>query len=495
MNLESEQKTAGDDIQQWTARVLAAPKAERARIRKQLAQTETVIETVSRAVATQPEHLGEILKLGDEIVYRALLIAWPVTEPHKQDQIIRELRRSATEQYRRIASALAMGLVRTNFDHAVALIESVNPIMPLPEFARSEFTLNAREILRKLENTDLAEFRQRKLITLIITSLRGKDEKHVAIAVDAVNRVTASHIDPGSFQSNGRKEWQTFLEDLSSDNRARLAAALEPAPEEYRSLFWDQRFGALRSTERDGAEQTLNEATPTRTVSKSQTDSSGPESLSVMAAESSTPMPASPAGAVPSQTLQDEALNWLGRTQMLVNSLMTRLRAGDAALAEIERLRRELSDREDEINRLSADLEAAKLHLDEIEKERARLRDEDDRLTVEIRNLRAHANALREESDRKDRRLAEMESAKQSFERQLLELEESRILYGEQRVGELKRALAERISREVEDMPDLADSSVQAAPELLRIRFRSEPSPRYRTCTARQKRGLRSVVG
>jgi hypothetical protein len=471
MNSESEEKTAGEDIQQWTARLLAAPKAERARIRKQLAETGTVIETVAHAVTAQPERLGELLKLGDEIVYRALLVGWRATQPDKQDKIVRELRRSAAEQYRRAAAALAMGLVRTDFNHAVALIESVNPIMPLPEFARSEFTLNAREILRKLENSDLAEFRQRKLVTLIITSLRGKNENHIDIAVDAVTCIIANHIDPEPFRSNGWKEWQTFLEDLSSDNRSRLAAALENAAEKYRSLFWDQRFGVLRSPEPDEAGRAVNKVIPARTVSSPQTAPPGPEHPAAMPAESSTPRPAPSAAAGASQNLQDDALNWLGRTQIFVNSLMARLQAGDAAVVEVEELRRELSKRADEHNRLSADLAAAKLHVAEIEKDRARLRAEDNRLTGEMRNLSAHADTLREEGNRKDRRLAELESARQSFERRVLELEESRILYGEQKVGELKRALAERISREVEDMPDFADSAVQAAPELLRIRF------------------------
>jgi len=45
-------------------------------------------------------------------------------------------------------------------------------------------------------------------------------------------------------------------------------------------------------------------------------------------------------------------------------------------------------------------------------------------------------------------------------------------LYGEQKAKEVKRALAERIGRELEDLPELAHDTGTETLEVLRVRFR-----------------------
>lgn len=491
-------------VRKATAEVLAEPKDRRARIRRTLAQTPVVLEAVAQILTSGAEHFGELLKLGDEVVYRGLLMSWRLATADQKARIVAELHQSTSEQYRRLTLALAIGLPPGNFNDAVALIERVNPIIPLPEFARPDFTASARELLSKLQDSDLAEFRQRKLLTLVITSLRGRGPAQVALAIEVIKRLSASKIDPASFQSNGRKEWLAFLQELAPKERSEISAALLDADDRCRSVFWDSSsFGPIapRQILTAPAKPGIEVPSGRSPVADVRGDQSGDGDLppTEVALREDASSPSQHISTTPISN-EEDPMRWLENVQVHIGALVSRLQLGTSAAAKVDHLERALSEKAGELERLSAAHEAGQRRIDAIEKEREAGREverklsvsageltqriralEDDNGRKELRlaeltkvrdELTQRAKTLEDENEQRQRRLAELSKELASLEHRIVETEEGRLLYGEQKAKEVKRALAERIGRELEDLPELAHDTGTQTLEVLRVRFR-----------------------
>lgn len=487
-------------VRRATAEVLAEPTDKRNRIRRTLAQNPTVVEAIAQIIAAQAGRLGELLKLGDEVVYRGLLKSWRLTSPEQKTLIIAELHQSTSEQFRRLTSALAIGLVSEHFNDAVALIERVNPIIPLPEFARQDFPARAREILRRLQDSDLAEFRQRKLLTLVITSLRGKGPAQLPLGIDLINRVRTSKIDPTSFQSNGRQEWLVFLDELGVKERSDVGAALLDADDKCRSVFWDtSRFGPIAARPMVTAPPIPPFEKPSKTSHDSAIRQEQPMRGDLPPAEATSRKEHDSPSEVPAPTpdnplsSEEDPMRWLGSIHLHIGALVDRLKLGTAAAARAAQLEAALSEQTGELKRLSVASEATQRRLAEVESERETARKAERGLSVSVAELTRRIKTLEGDTERKERQLAELtdvraeltlkvktlENEKEtlsseiaSLRHRIIESEESRLLYGEQKVKEVKRALAERIGRELEDLPELARDSGAETSELLRVRFR-----------------------
>jgi hypothetical protein len=504
---QNAQTTPEEIVRRATAEVFAEPKDKRNRIRRTLAQTPAVVEAVAQIVIGRTDCLGELLKLGDEVMYRSLLKSWQLTSAEQKSRIIAELHQSTSEQYRRLTSALAIGLLPNHFDDAVALIERVNPIIPLPEFARSDFATNARELLRRLQNSDLAEFRQRKLLTLVITSLRGKNPAQLTLAIDVINRLRTSKIDPTSFHSNGRKEWLTFLEELGPNERSEVAAALFDVDERCRSVFWDTtKFGPI--TARD----TVPAPPPPRLEEPRapSPDFEGPRDQPVnrdrypaeVASRREADSPAATISTTAENRLssEEDSMRWLGNMHLHIGALVNRLQLGTAAAAKAAQLESALAERTSELKRMSVANDLAQRRIAQVENEREAARDSEGRISASSAELMQRIKALEGDTERREHRVAELTDIRAdltqrvqalqteneqkrlrlerlsgetaSLEQRVIESEEGRLLYGEQKVKEVKRALAERIGRELEDLPELTRDSGAETSELLRVRFR-----------------------
>jgi uncharacterized protein YoxC len=504
---KSTQMTPEEIVRKATAEVFAEPRDKRARVRRMLAQTPVVLEAVAQILTSGAEPFGELLKLGDEVVYRSLLMSWRLATTDQKSRLVAELHQSTSEQYRRLTLALAVGLPPGNFNDAVALIERVNPIIPLPEFARGDFPASARELLSKLQNSDLAEFRQRKLLTLVITSLRGRGPAQVALAIEVIKRLSASKIDPASFQSNGRKEWLAFLQELAPKERAEISAALLDADDRCRSVFWDHNsFGPIAPREIVAAPALGLEAStgkPLMATVRQDHPVSG-EDL-----QPAGPTP-SEQGSLPSEVIvvppdvplgkEEDAMRWLESLHGHMGALLSRLHRGASASARTAQLECELSEKTSEIGRLAAANEAAQRRIEAIDRARETaceaektllastrelaqqiktLEDDNqrkDRMLADLTDARAElklkVEALADENEQKHRRLAELSKEVSSLEQRIVEPEEGRLLYGDQKLREVKRALAERIGRELEDIPELADNAGVQPPEVIKVRFR-----------------------
>lgn len=501
------QSSPEEIVRKATAEILAEPKDRRARIRRMLAKTPEVLEAVAQILTSGSENFGELLKLGDEVVYRGLLMSWPLANADQKSRIVAELRQSNSEQYRRLTLGLAIGLPPNNFDDAVALIERVNPIIPVPEFARPDFPASARELLSKLQDSDLAEFRQRKLLALVMTSLRGRGPAQVELAIEVIRRLSASKIDPASFQPNGRKEWLAFLQELAPKERSEIGAALLDTDDKCRSVFWDstsfgplapRQIGAAPAEPRVERSNGRMPATAVRGDQPSDGDVAPAEAKLREDASSASPListaPLSPL------SNEEDPIRWLESVQSHIGALVSRLQLGTSATAKVDHLERALSEKAGEVDRLSAAKEAVQRRIDVIEKEREADREVERKLSItagelaqriraleedngrkerslaELANIRAEltqrVKTLEDEKEQRQRRLAELSKEMTSLEHRIVETEENRLLYGEQKVNEVKRALAERIGRELEDLPELAHDTGTDTLEVLSVRFR-----------------------
>src|SRR5579872_5345540 len=105
-------------VRKATAELAATPREKRNRIRRSFAQSPVVVEAVAQVVTARAESLAEVLKLGDEVVYRGVLSSWRLTTVEQRNRIIGELHQSTSEQYRRLALAVAIGLVSNYFNDA-----------------------------------------------------------------------------------------------------------------------------------------------------------------------------------------------------------------------------------------------------------------------------------------------------------------------------------------------------------------------------------------
>jgi chromosome segregation ATPase len=193
-------------------------------------------------------------------------------------------------------------------------------------------------------------------------------------------------------------------------------------------------------------------------------------------------------------------MRWLESVQVHLGALVSRLQLGASAAAKVDHLERALSEKAGELERLSAANEAGQRRIDAIEKELEAGREVERKLSVsagelaqriraleddnerkerslgELANVRTEltqrAKTLEDENEQKQHRLAELSKEMVSLERRIVETEEGRLLYGEQKAKEVKRALAERIGRELEDLPEIAHDTGTQTLEVLRVRFR-----------------------
>ena len=495
-------------VRKAIAEVFAEKPSTRNKIRKMLAQESVVLEAVAQILISRAGHFAELLeKLGGEVIYRGLLMSWRSAAVDQKARILAELRQSTPEDCRQLTLALAIGLPPSDFNDAVALIEQVNPIIPLPSFARPDFPASARELLSKLQDSDLAEFRQRKLLTLVIMSLRGKGPAEVALAIEVIKQLSASKIDPASFQSNVRKEWLTFLEELAPKERSEISAALLDADDKCRSVFWDiSSFGPIAPRQvvvapaKLGVEEPSGRS-PSAAVRGDQLGDGDPPPIEATLREHPSP----PSKLIPPTT--DSPLNnhadpthWLESVHVHIGTLVSRLQLGTAAAAKVDHLERALSEKACELERLTAVKEAGQRRIDAMEKEseagraveksrsisagelaeRIRALEDDngrkDSRLTELKDVRTElagrAKKLEDEKDQIQSRLVELSSEVDSLRRRIVETEEGRMMYGEQKAKEVKRALAERIGRELEDFPEIESDNSDPTLVVLRVRFR-----------------------
>jgi hypothetical protein len=464
-------------------RYVQTPKDRKRGEKKRLGEDSAFLALLQRAIIANDPPLEEILRLGPDLVFRALTANRG--GPEAIVSVLDRLRPHRNENTRPLCVALAFCLLSSGHplppEHLIEFSDA-----PLPPYAIETFGGAFGVIDQWLQDTTIAEYKKRKLATLIIRSLPGFGltfEFAVSAPLTIIKRMRDAHVDPSQFPDNVRGKWLEHILRLPHQAKREVASLLAEKSDGYQTRFWDDtKLGPLPATGPLKSPSTPQTAQPSRLQS---IEESSPV-LDTPAARLAPQNEASDQPAIqdrPSKlpsvqeaAVREEvpnAVSWLTglHTQLgqllggfhRASQLEVQLRETEEQLASSRVIADELQHRvESEVAKsleLCASLEKANGRADENRSELMKVRDA--------------FNSLQERFAASDELIQGLRSNVAQLKNDLDEAARTRILFGEQRAVETKNSLREKITHEISGLPSLGPDLGEEHFPMVRVRFKN----------------------